>query len=114
MITAVRDGRVSSENIRRLVEERPLLRGRRELLELAEQLRAGAHSGLEIFGLRRVFEHPSLPRPSRQFIVVVDGSRYELDLAWPELKLAVELDGAAYHGGKGQRERLVPRLRGPK
>ncbi len=41
VITAVRDGRVSSENIRRLVEERPLLRGRRELLELAEQLRGG-------------------------------------------------------------------------
>ncbi len=59
VITAVRDGRVSSENIR------------------------------------------------RQIMVVVDGSRYELDLAGPELKLAVELDGAAYHGGKGQRERDV-------
>ncbi|MDQ3714522.1 MAG: DUF559 domain-containing protein [Actinomycetota bacterium] len=109
VITAVRDGRVSSEEIRALADDRPLLRGRRELIELADQLRAGAHSELEIFGLRRVFEHPSLPRPRRQFLVVVDGSRYVLDLAWPELKLGVELDGAAYHGSTAQRERDVRR-----
>lgn len=104
VITAVRDGRVSAEDIRALAAERPLLRGRRELIELAEQLRAGAQSELEIFGMRRVFEHPSLPRPRRQFLVVVDGSRYVLDLAWPDLNLAVELDGAAYHGSPAQRE----------
>ncbi len=109
VIAAVRDGRVSPDDLRAVVEQRPLLRGRRELLELAELLRAGAHSELEIFGLRRVFEHPSLPRPRQQFLVVVDGSRYLLDLAWPELKLAVELDGAAYHGGNSQRERDVRR-----
>ncbi len=109
VIAAVRDGRVSPADLRAVVEQRPLLRGRRELLELAELLRAGAHSELEIFGLRKVFEHPSLPRPRRQFLVVVDGARYFLDLAWPELKLAVELDGAAYHGGNAQRERDVRR-----
>ncbi len=109
VITAVRNGRVSPEDICALAAQRPLLRGRRELIELAEQLRAGAHSELEIFGLRRVFDHPSLPRPHRQFLMVVDGSRYVLDLAWPELKLAVELDGAAYHGSTAQRERDVRR-----
>lgn len=109
VIRAVRDRRVAPEDIRRIAEQRPLLRGRAELIELAEQLRAGAHSELEIFGLRRVFEHPSLPRPHRQFVVVVDGSRYVLDVAWPELKLAVELDGAAFHGGTAQRERDVRR-----
>lgn len=109
VITAVRDGRVSPDDVRRLAEERPLLRGRRELIDLADQLHAGAHSELEIFGLRRVFDHPSLPRARRQFLVVVGGSRYFLDLAWPELKLAVELDGAAHHGSRTQRERDVRR-----
>ncbi|MDQ3732872.1 MAG: DUF559 domain-containing protein [Actinomycetota bacterium] len=109
VITAVRDGRCAPEAVRAQAEDRPLLRGRRELLELCDQLLAGAHSELEIFGLRRVFEHPSLPRPRRQFLVVVDGSRYFLDLAWPDLKLAVELDGAAHHGSRAQRERDVRR-----
>lgn len=109
VITAARDGRVSAEDVRALAIDRPLLRGRSELIELAEQLCAGAHSELEIFGLRRVFDHPQLPRARRQFLVVVDGARYVLDLAWPELKLAVELDGAAHHGSIAQRERDVRR-----
>lgn len=109
VIAAVRQGRVSAEQIMQLAEERGLLRGRRELLDLTAQLRSGAHSELEIFGMRRVFAHPSLPRSERQFLVVVDGSRYHLDVAWPELKLGVELDGAAYHGSKVQREKDVRR-----
>jgi very-short-patch-repair endonuclease len=38
------------------------------------------------------------PAPVRQFWIVLGGRRYRLDFAWPLLRLAVEIDGAAVHG----------------
>jgi very-short-patch-repair endonuclease len=39
-----------------------------------------------------------LPDPQRQVPVLIGGRRYRLDFAWPEIRLAVEIDGAAVHG----------------
>jgi very-short-patch-repair endonuclease len=39
-----------------------------------------------------------LPDPVRQHQVVVGGRTYRLDFAWPDLWLAVEVDGASTHG----------------
>jgi very-short-patch-repair endonuclease len=38
------------------------------------------------------------PDPVRQYWIVLRGRRYRLDFAWPALRLAVEIDGAAVHG----------------
>jgi very-short-patch-repair endonuclease len=38
------------------------------------------------------------PDPVRQFRVLLRGRRCRLDFAWPLLRLAVEIDGAAVHG----------------
>jgi very-short-patch-repair endonuclease len=38
-------------------------------------------------------------RPVRQFEVICNGRRYRLDFAWPMLKVALEADGFASHGG---------------
>jgi very-short-patch-repair endonuclease len=38
------------------------------------------------------------PDPIRQYAVLLRGRRYRLDFAWPELRLAVEIDGAGVHG----------------
>ena len=38
-----------------------------------------------------------------------DGRSVFLDAAWPELRVAVELDGAAFHGSRDQRERDLRR-----
>lgn len=109
VIDAVRQRIVSATAIITATSDWSQLRGRRELRELASDLAAGAHSELEIFGLHKVFEHPSLPRPRRQFAVVAGGRRYLLDLAYPDLKLGVELDGAAHHSGRADRERDLRR-----
>ena len=37
--------------------------------------------------------------------VVVGGRRYELDIALPEIRLAIEIDGYAYHSGDEQFQR---------
>jgi very-short-patch-repair endonuclease len=39
-----------------------------------------------------------LPDPQRQFTVILRGRAYRLDFAWPALRLAIEIDGAAAHG----------------
>jgi len=39
-----------------------------------------------------------LPNPRRQVLVILGGVKYRLDFAWPDLRLAVEIDGAAVHG----------------
>lgn len=109
VIDAVRQRIVGAPALLATTSEWSQLRGRRELRELAGDLAAGAHSGLEIFGLHKVFEHPSLPRARRQFPVVAGGQRYFLDLAYPDIKLGIELDGAAHHGGRADRERDLRR-----
>ena len=38
-----------------------------------------------------------LPEPRRQYVVILQGRKYRLDFAWPELRLAVEIDGASVH-----------------
>lgn len=109
VIAAVRQRIVSAAAILEATAEWSQLRGRRELRQLAADLAAGAHSELEIFGLHKVFEHPSLPRPRRQYPVVAGGRRYLLDLAYPDIRLGIELDGAAHHSASADRERDLRR-----
>lgn len=65
------------------------LRSLPEGVELAE-------SGPEIT-ISRVLAKYDLPAPVRQHPVCVGARRYRLDLAWPDVKLAVEYDGRQFH-----------------
>lgn len=42
-----------------------------------------------------------LPAPARQHPVLTEGHRYRIDLAYPDLRIAIELDGWADHGTRG-------------
>ena len=88
---------------------RPELSGRGELGTLLGLVRRGCQSPLELYGMLHVFDRLSIPPPRHQVPVVVGGRRYELDAAWVDVKLAVELDGAAFHGSREQRERDLRR-----
>lgn len=109
VIDAVRQGIVAAQDLLTATEPWSILRGRRDFRQLAADLLVGAHSELEIFGLRRVFDHPDLPRATHQHPVHVGGRVYRLDLAYENLKIGIELDGAAYHGSRAQRERDLRR-----
>jgi very-short-patch-repair endonuclease len=50
-----------------------------------------------------------MPRFSLQHRIVVSGRTFFLDAACEEVQLAVEMDGAAWHGSPDQRERDIPR-----
>ena len=50
-----------------------------------------------------------MPRFTLQHRVVVSGRTFFLDAACEEVQLAVEMDGAAWHGSRDQRERDIRR-----
>lgn len=79
-------------------------RGRRGMAALRAILEARAdphftRSELERRAVR-LFEDAGLPRP----LTNVSMSPYELDLYWPELGVAVEIDGRAYHSSRSRFE----------
>jgi Transcriptional regulator, AbiEi antitoxin/Protein of unknown function (DUF559) len=47
--------------------------------------------------VERLFEDAGLPEPVHEFGVTVSGHHYRIDLAYPELLIAIELDGRHAH-----------------
>ncbi|HLM07728.1 MAG TPA: DUF559 domain-containing protein [Blastococcus sp.] len=100
---------VTVDSLRADLSGRPQLPGRAALVELLEYVAAGCESELEIRGLRDVVIVPGLPTPVLQYRVDLPQGPVRLDAAWPEVKIAVEFDGAAFHGRLGDRERDLRR-----
>jgi hypothetical protein len=106
---ATRDRLVTGAAIAAELLHRPQLPGRAALQELLGFVAAGCQSELEIRGLRNVVTVPGLPAPHLQYRVALPEGPVHLDAAWPELKIAVEFDGAAFHGNLPARGRDLRR-----
>lgn len=111
LIEAVRTRAVRAPAVRRASEQLGRHAGRASLIALLELVERGCQSELEIFGVQHVLPGPPvLPAYVQQHRVVLpDGRAAELDAAWPEALVAVELDGAAFHGSRRDRERDLRR-----
>jgi very-short-patch-repair endonuclease len=109
VITAVQERMCTPQSLAAELAVRPRLPGRRELRELVDLLVAGCRSELEIWGCLRVLRATGMPAFVQQRVVVVAGERFALDAAYDEVLLAVEMDGAAWHGSREQRERDIRR-----
>jgi hypothetical protein len=109
LIRATREKGVAVHQIAAELDARPQLPGRGALVELLGLVAGGCQSELEIFGVQHVLDIPGLPRCHQQYRVLLAQGPVRLDAAWPEVKLAVELDGAAFHGGQAARERDLGR-----
>ncbi|MGY1650859.1 DUF559 domain-containing protein [Geodermatophilus sp. SYSU D01119] len=106
VIATLRDRRVRTAQLREEAARRPALPGRRALEELLGLIDQGCRSELEIWGVRHVLTGAGMPRFVQQHRVTLGSGRtVYLDAAVPELKIAVELDGAAFHGSAEDRER---------
>jgi very-short-patch-repair endonuclease len=108
-ITAVRRRLCSPRDLAIELDRRPTLPGRAELAELVRLLAQGCRSELEIWGCLHVLHGPGMPTFTLQRRLEVRGQVFYLDAACEESMLAIELDGAAWHGSRAQRERDIRR-----
>lgn len=109
VLDVVREQRTTTRQLRASLAERPNVGGRRALAQAVDLAEDGCQSELEVMGVLNVFRHRSLPRSVGQFAVVLGDRRALLDRAWPEVKLAVELDGARFHTNPVDRRRDLAR-----
>jgi very-short-patch-repair endonuclease len=108
-ITAVRRRLCTPRALAAELDRRQRLPGRAALAGLVRLLADGCQSELEIWGCLQVLRAPGMPPFVQQRPVVVAGERFVLDAACEEMQLAVEMDGAAWHGSRDQRERDIRR-----
>jgi very-short-patch-repair endonuclease len=83
--------------------------GAADMRELFGLLEVGCRSELELWGHTSVFNDRSLPMALLQHSVRTAIGTFILDRAYLDEMVGVELDGAAFHGSKVQRERDVRR-----
>jgi very-short-patch-repair endonuclease len=108
-LTAVRTRQCSIRELDVELSRRQRLPGRAELARLVGLLADGCQSELEIWGCLNVLRAPGMPPFVQQRRVEVAGERFILDAAYDDVLLAVEMDGAAWHGSRQQRERDIRR-----
>jgi very-short-patch-repair endonuclease len=87
----------------------PLSPRRAALLQLIGLLADGCQSELEIWGCRQALRADGMPPFVQQRRISVGGEAFVLDATYDEVELAVEMDGAAWHGSHEQRERDIRR-----
>ena len=102
---------VTAHQLRDSLAERPNVAGHRALRQTIELIAGGCQSELEAHGVLTVFQHRSLPASVGQHPVDLPTGRVRLDRAYPEVRLAVELDGAAFHTSPEDRARDLARDR---
>jgi very-short-patch-repair endonuclease len=108
-ITAVRQRLCRPADLTHELDLSTRLRGRAGLADLFRLLRDGCRSELEIWGCLHVLRAPGMPPFTQQRRVTVGGATFFLDAAYDDAMLAVELDGAAWHGSTRQRESDIRR-----
>src|SRR5207248_2433842 len=110
LIIGIRDHRIRPDAIARVLDTTMNSPGSREMREIASLVADGLHSHLELWGHAHVFSDPRLHGADKQYpIRLRNGKKVYLDRFYKDLLLNVELDGAAYHGLPGQRERDLRR-----
>lgn len=105
VIGALRDRQVHRQELCGALGGRRTLPGRAALDRLVRLVEQGCESELEIWGVREVLTGPGMPAFVQQHRVALPSGSARLDAAVPELRLAVEMDGAAFHGSAADRER---------
>lgn len=111
LLEAARSRQVRPAAVLRASETLGAHPGRAHLVGLVQLIAAGCQSELEIWGVLRVLPGPpDVPAWVQQHpVTLLDGRVAHLDAAYLPAMVAVELDGAAFHGSREQRERDLRR-----
>lgn len=109
LLDAARRRLVAAPALVDALAERPNVGGHRTLAQAIDLVHDGCESELEALGVLGVFRHHSLPPGVGQYRLTLPQGGIRLDRAWPEVKLAVELDGARHHTAPEDRRRDLAR-----
>jgi hypothetical protein len=109
LVDTVRDGFTTAPLLQEALDERANIAGHRILAQTIDLIADGCQSELEVMGVLSVFRHSSLPRSVGQYRFRAGSTAVRVDRAWPEAKLAVELDGARHHTSPEDRRRDLAR-----
>jgi hypothetical protein len=109
MAGAVRVGACDLDGVARTLERHPFARGRRQLcwaLTLLADDGTAARSDVEIATLMAIVE-AGLPRPQVAHRVFTEHGKLvaEVDLAYPQQRIAIEIDGYRWHSTPAQKRR---------
>lgn len=94
---AVHGRRTTAHRLRSALLDRPRIRRRSWVLQLLDDVEAGACSVLEHGYLARVERPHGLPRPSRQRVRIGTAGREYRDVEYDDYGLVIELDGRLGH-----------------
>ena len=108
VLRATRERSVTAADVEAELPAVPRLPGLSSLYALLADARAGSQSHLEIIGLRAL-RAAGLPPPQLQYEIALGYGALHVDAAWPEVKLAVEFDGATYHANRDDWQRDLRR-----
>lgn len=108
-IVAIRDRRTTGPRLLDVLAANRRVVGAAEQRQVFALAAAGCHSPLEMWGHQRVFADKRLPASRCQVPVTLPSGLVYLDRLYDAELVNVELDGAAYHGAPGQRERDLRR-----
>ena len=108
-IVALRERRTTGTRLLECLAANGRPKGAAEMRRVFALVASGLHSPLELWGHEQVFSHRRLPVARCQVPVDLPTGRVYLDRLYDAEMVNVELDGAAYHGEPGQRERDLRR-----
>jgi len=108
-ITAIRERRTTGLLLLEVLALNSRATGAAEMRRVFGVASAGVHSPLELWGHDHVFSHAGMPTSTCQVPIKLPFGTIYLDRYFEEERLAVEMDGAAFHGSPGQRERDIRR-----
>lgn len=101
---ALQQGWLTTAHVTRRLENSPGRWGNRQLRRLALRLGDRAHAESER-RLHAILRRAGISGWVPHLNVVVAGRRYELDVALPDARIAIEVDGYAYHSGDDRFQR---------
>jgi very-short-patch-repair endonuclease len=97
-------GWLRSADIERRLHEQPGRWGNRALSRLLRESQPGAEAESERRA-QRLLRGAGIRGWTGNYPVVLFGERFRIDIAFPELKVAIEIDGWAFHRSRERRDR---------
>lgn len=108
-LVAVRERRTTGERLLDALAASGRVHGAAQMRHAFGLIARGCHSPLELWGHENVFNQPGLRDAQCQVRIQTPGGVMYVDRYYQAEMVAVEMDGAAYHGAPGQRERDIRR-----